>query len=100
MTVITDPTDERLAKQHDETSREQAEVYLVLSKEEIDKGFVRPYRRTYRHAECGQITKMAHEIAATFSRDPAFYSGTYCTYCCKHRPVEEFTWEDESPVGS
>lgn len=47
--LTTDPTNPRLGHGYDEKPTEQHEVYLVLSKEEIDKGFVRPYRDTYRH---------------------------------------------------
>lgn len=42
----TDPNDPRLKNI---LPSGQQEVYLVLSQEERDKGFVRPVRRSYRH---------------------------------------------------
>lgn len=49
MSLTTDPTDPRLTKGIDHTPRPQAEVYLVLSEEERAKGFIRPYRDSYKH---------------------------------------------------
>lgn len=48
-TITTDKNDPRLGYGSDETPRPQNEVYLVLSEEERAKGFVRPYRDSYRH---------------------------------------------------
>lgn len=73
--------------------------YLVLSKEERAKGFVRPVRRTYLHEKCGTTTTMGQDIAETYARKPGFYSGTYCASCKGHFPVGgdgEFTWDDGS----
>jgi len=69
--------------------------YVVLSEAERSKGFVRPYRDAYRHAKCGKITTMSRDLAATYARDPKFYSGTFCSTCRAHFPVgenSEFTW--------
>ena len=49
MPLTTDPQDPRLTHGVDDKPVPQAEVYLVLSKEERAKGFIRPYRSTYRH---------------------------------------------------
>jgi hypothetical protein len=98
--VTTDPTDPRLVHSDDESPRAQAEVYLVLSDAERSKGFVRPYRTSYVHKECGAVTRMGVAIAETYARNPKFYSGTYCIKCCMHRPLSEFVWEDGSQVGS
>ena len=46
MGLTTDPTDKLLTKG---VSTGQNEVYLVLSQEELDKGFVRPVRKYYKH---------------------------------------------------
>lgn len=73
----------------------QQEAYVVLTAEERSKGFVMPYRYAYRHLKCGKITTMGRAIAETYSRDPRFYSGTFCTTCKGHFPVGEdgeFTW--------
>lgn len=73
----------------------QQKGYIVLTKDERAKGFVRPFRDAYRHTTCGKITTMGREIAETYARDPTFYSGTFCTTCRGHFPVGEggeFTW--------
>jgi hypothetical protein len=78
-------------------------VYLVLSAEERDKGYVRPLRRSYVHNAqgCGAVTTMSQDIAATYARDPHFYGSTYCVRCRMHRPVSEFTWDGTTElVGS
>lgn len=77
----------------------QQKGYVVLTAEERAKGFVRPVRRSYRHATCGGLTTMALPIAETYARDPGFYSGTFCAMCRAHFPVGaagEFTWEGTS----
>lgn len=47
--LTTDRNDPRLTKGLDTGPVPQAEVYLVLSQYELDKGFVRPVRTSYRH---------------------------------------------------
>lgn len=47
--LTTDPTNEKLGRGVDEEPREQNEVYLVLSQEQRDAGFIRPYRDSYIH---------------------------------------------------
>lgn len=47
--LTTDPTDPRLGRGGDSEPVPQNEAYLVLSEEERAKGFVRPYRDSYRH---------------------------------------------------
>lgn len=73
----------------------QQKGYIVLTEAERSKGYVRPFRDAYRHAKCGAITTMSRDIAATYARDPYFYSGTFCTTCRGHFPIGEngeFTW--------
>ena len=73
----------------------QQQGYVVLTPEERNKGFVRPYRDAYRHLKCGKITTMGRSIAETYARDPGFYAGTFCTTCGSHFPVGEegeFVW--------
>lgn len=98
--LTDDATDPGLKRSEDTEPTDMADVYLVLDQHERQKGFVRPYRDTYRHTTCRQLTKMQIEIAQTFARDPLFYRGTYCTTCQMHRPLAEFTWEDGTVVGS
>ena len=73
----------------------QQEGYVVLAEEERAKGFVRPVRYTYKHLECGVVTRIGLSIAETYARDPGFYSGTYCCFCQGHFPTGkdgEFVW--------
>lgn len=70
--------------------------YVVLSKEERAKGFVRPVRRSYIHNKCGALTIMGLALAETYARDPKFYGATFCVGCKDHFPVGadgEFTWD-------
>lgn len=70
--------------------------YVVLSKEEREKGFVRPVRSSYVHEKCGAVTRMGTTIAETYARNPQFYSETYCCACKDHFPVGkdgEFVWD-------
>lgn len=94
-----DPNDPRLTHGPDTEPGPQAEVYLVLSDEELAKGFVRPLRIQYEHAVelggCGAQTRMGMVIAETYARQPEFYGATYCVGCKMHRPVGpagEFYW--------
>jgi hypothetical protein len=103
MILTTDPNDPRIKRYtgDPETPGPQHDVYLVLSDEELAKGFVRPYRDEYKHSTCGTVTSMGHALSATYARDPKFYGATYCVHCRVHRPVSEFTWvKDGSVVGS
>lgn len=103
MGLTTDPSDPRLGHGVDKETISQHEVYLVLSAEELAKGFVRPVRRTYVHGKCGTTTTMDQTIAETYARDPYFYGATYCVACQKHLPVGEngeFIWGDGSKVGT
>lgn len=72
------------------TASGQQKDYVVLTQTERDKGFVRPFRDAYRHLKCGKITTMGRAIAETYAREPAFYSGTFCTTCSGHYPVGEY----------
>lgn len=103
MVTTDNPRDPRLTRGVDETRRDQAEAYLVLSDAERARGFIRPIRARYRHIACGTTTTMGHTIAETYARDPHFYGATYCVHCGLHRPVGatgEFVWEDGSKVGT
>ena len=50
MSLTTDPQDPRLGHGTGTAPGPQNAAYLVLSEEERAKGFVRPVRRSYRHA--------------------------------------------------
>ena len=101
MGVTTDPNDPRLGRGIDQEKIPQHEVYLVLSEEERAKRFVRPVRHVYVHKKCGTETRMGQALSETYARDPKFYGATYCVYCQKHLPVQQFTWKDTNEeVGS
>lgn len=98
MALTTDPHSECLHEM-DETGMQQC--YLVLSDEELAKGFVRAVRTSYIHAKglggCGGVTSMNIKIAETYARDPYFYGGTFCGRCGDHFKVGkhgEFYWVD------
>jgi hypothetical protein len=101
MPLTTDPNDPRLGHGRDTEPGPQNEAYLVLSDDELAKGYVRPYRDRYVHKTCGVETVMGEKLSATYARDPLFYGATYCVHCRMHLPVSEFTWSrDGLPVGS
>lgn len=113
--LTTDPLDPRLGHGSDTKPIPQHDVYLVLSAEEREKGFVRPVRRAYVHqfmedgseiptvltslkgvGGCGALTTMGVALAETYARNPHFYGSTYCVGCQMHRPVGEngeFYWD-------
>lgn len=99
--LTTDPSDPELTRGGDQEPTSQSKAYLVLSDEELAKGFIRPVRQTYVHT-CGVTTTMSQKLAETYAREPHFYGFTYCVGCSKHLPVGEFTWDDgtDSKVGS
>lgn len=99
--LTTDPNDPRLGRGVDLKPVPQNEVYLVLSPEELVKGFCRPLRRSYKHQTCGATTTMGLTLCETYARNPKFYGSTYCATCQMHKPVGEFNWtEDGAVVGS
>lgn len=99
MVLTTDRNDPNLGYGSDTEPVPQNESYLILSKEERSKGFVRALRYEYIHSKelggCGSRTKMGTELSETYARDPHFYGATYCVRCSMHRPVGEngeFYW--------
>jgi hypothetical protein len=108
MSLTNDPRDERLSEIVGEGPRKgQQRAYLVLSDEELAKGFVRPVRESYRHVLCRQKTTMSLKLAETYARDPTFYGGTFCAFCGKHfnllnkDGLPNFKWtDDDEAVGS
>lgn len=79
----------------------QQNDYIVLCPDERAKGFVRPYRDSYKHLPCGVVTTMGRSLSETYARDPSFYNGTFCVGCKAHFPLTEFVWTaDGTQVGS
>lgn len=74
--------------------------YVVLTKEERRKGFVKPVRRSYVHRKCGSVTTMGVALSETYARDPNFYSGTFCCHCGEHFGLEQFEWDDGEPMDT
>lgn len=100
-TTSGEPVDEVRRQQAKQGNEGQHKSYIVLCEEERKKGWVRPYRTSYRHNVCGTITNMGPALAETYARDPFFYSHTFCVECNKHFPVAEFTWvTNGETVGS
>lgn len=93
MSLTTDFDHPGLQFGTDVTPSKMASVYLVLSRDEIRKGYLKPLRVSYIHI-CGSETTMNPEIAQTYARDPWFYGGNYCVNCRMHRPLNEFKWPD------
>lgn len=102
--LTTDPNHPDLGHGSDDKPTEQNKVYLVLSDDELAKGYVRPYRDSYIHAKpdgCGAVTTMGLKLSQTYARDPSFYGSTYCCHCSKHLRVAQFRWTaDDQVVGS
>ena len=100
--LTTDPADPRLHKGADTAPGPQNEIYLVVSEDELAKGFVRPVRTTYIHIDgCGSRTRMGLKLSETYAREPSFYGSTYCMKCKMHKPVSEFIWDRTNErVGS
>lgn len=98
-TTSGEPVEKVRSEQTQETGQHKG--YIVLCQDERNKGFVRPYRDTYRHRTCGAVTKMGRALSETYARDPLFYSHTFCVGCNYHCPVTEFEWTaDNQQVGS
>lgn len=98
-TTSGEPVDVVRANQTEETGQHKS--YVVLCPDERAKGFVRPYRDSYKHLKCGTVTTMGRALSETYARDPAFYGVTFCTGCNAHLPVGEFQWTaDGETVGS
>lgn len=71
-------------------------TFQEVTRREVDR-----FSETGRLGGCGAVTKMSQDIAETYSRDPSFYSGTFCCSCRTHRPLAEFVWDGtEETVGS
>lgn len=116
MSLTTDRNDQCLYESDPLTGMNKC--YLVLSEEELAKGFKRPVRQVYKHLgktielegadgtvftqfiPCNAVTHMGLTLSETWARDPWFYSHTYCTRCKTHLPVEEFQWDDGNVLGS
>ena len=107
MGTTDNPLDPGLGHGIDKIPAKQSDAYLVLSDDELAKGFIRPVRRDYIHAEelggCGAVTTMSLKIAETYARNPRFYGSTYCVGCQMHKRVGasgEFYWDGtEEKVG-
>jgi hypothetical protein len=98
-TLTTNRNDPALHKTRNDG---QQEKYLVLSNEELAKGFMRPFRNKYVHDKCGIQTVMGTKLSETYAVNPSFYNATFCSGCHAHFPVKEFIWDDGSgeKVGS
>src|SRR5262245_18589132 len=106
-TTSGEPVEKVRAEQTEATGQHKS--YVVLCPDERAKGFVRPYRDSYKHVGrlekiintgdygndkdfehrvggCGTITTMGRALSETYARDPSFYGATFCCGCNKHLP--------------
>lgn len=95
MSLTTDRNNPDLKYGVDDKPVEQNKAYLVLSEEELSKGYLKPFRTSYRHLTCDTVTTMPERISATYARDPWFYGATYCCNCAMHRSLNEFIWQPD-----
>lgn len=95
-----DPVPEDGSRTEIEVSTGMQKAYVVLNAAERAKGYMKPYRDSYRHETCGTVTKMGTAIAETYARAPSFYTGTFCHCCRTHRPLNEFRWLDGEPMDT
>jgi hypothetical protein len=95
MSLTTDRNNPDLKYGVDKYPVEQNKAYLVLSEEELSKGYIKPFRTSYKHLNCNTVTTMNETISATYARDPWFYGATYCCNCRMHKPLSEFVWEPD-----
>jgi hypothetical protein len=95
MSLTTDRNNPNLKYGVDDKPVEQNSVYLVLSEEELSKGYLKPFRTSYKHLACNSVTTIGEKLSATYARDPWFYGATYCVHCRMHRPLIEFVWEPD-----
>ena len=67
-----------------------------LIQDEIELGYVRPYRREYIHVleHCNCQTRISLELAVLFAKNPTFASEAQCSNCEKLVPVGELMWAD------
>lgn len=95
MSLTTDPNNPKLGRGIDKNQVPQNEVYLVLSEDEISKGFIRPVRTSYVHIgkkikgvpeslSKDDIEKYKDEDWVAFAKNPDYpaidsYTGTYLT---------------------
>lgn len=86
------PTDEKLPDG-------QLADHYVLCPADRAKGYVEPYRQSYRHEKCGTITRMPVACAETYAAQPEYYGSTFCSHCGGYFSVGaggEFVWDDGS----
>jgi len=81
----------------------QQKCHIVLSDEEIAKGYVQPVRLKYIHLKCGFETRMLEGCAQTYARKPSFYKCQFCLACRHHFSLKDtdgaytFRWSSQMP---
>ena len=73
-------------------------VWRLRESERI-QGLTRPMRVKYTHKQCLVTSQLDGSAAARIARNPTVVDTVKCILC-GDRPVEEFFWEDGTPVGS
>jgi hypothetical protein len=59
---------------------------------------IRPVRESYKHTNCGIVTRMPRHCAETYAVTPSFYGSTFCCGCHDYFPVAQFVWLDDGTV--
>lgn len=81
-------------------TEQQKDRRILYPEEIVKREFIKPVRYKYRHLKCRVITTINQELAETFATNPKFYSGTFCSFCRSHYPLNEFIWmEDGENLG-
>jgi hypothetical protein len=87
MSLTTDPNDPDIKRGLDEGPQPQNKKYLVLSEEELAKGFIRPVRTTYIHVgkkvdREGTIEKLEEHLedASDFAKNYYSRANGYVAY--------------------
>jgi len=87
--ITTDPTDSRLKETKPDG---QQSAYLVLSEEERAKGFVRPYRDTYKHVGKQSQYSLRDMTPEEHERYDQYGYVKFETYPESHSPVTGRYW--------
>lgn len=87
-------------KEYENKGKNYVAILTVMTKEDgsflggtyVTQEELEAYQFGRRIGGCGGTTTMGDALAETYARDPNFYGSTYCVYCRKHLPVQEFVW--------
>jgi len=71
---------------------------------DLNMGFVRHFRTSFKHEACGSVTGLSRLIAEGLASDPGRFETGFCGGCLDEFPIGpdgEFVWPDDgSKVGA